>query len=346
MKLATGDFDPSKEPILKRILDIFVSFVGLIISIPLWIAIALAILIEDGRPIIFRQKRLGKLGRTFYVYKFRSMIKDAENNTGPVWANKSDHRATKVGHFIRRTGLDELPQLYNILKGDMSFVGPRPERPELAGEFKKVIPNFDSRLLVRPGLTGLAKVYGNYNTTPRNKLRFDLIYIMNQSFWLDLKLMLVSFWMTFTFRWESKERKIDKLIGEIILESGMISEEQLEDALQYQKSWGGKVGEILIERGYITKEKLKHYLNVQIALNTVSVVKSRNVNKDSLIGEIMMASGVITGAQLSHALEYQKNKGGKLGAILLKKGYISEEKLKHCIAKQHELRRVQYKEAS
>lgn len=335
-----------KEPMLKRSLDIVLSLVGLIVSFPIWLIIGLAILIEDGRPVLFRQKRLGQFGRIFYVYKFRSMIKDAEDNTGPVWANKTDHRETKVGRFMRRTGLDELPQLYNILIGDMSFVGPRPERPELAREFKKAIPNFDDRLLVRPGLTGLAKVYGSYNTTPRNKLRYDILYILNQSLWLDIKLILISVWLTVAFKWESEERKIDKLIGEIILESGIIQEEQLEEALSIQQAWGGKVGEILIEKSYITEEKLKHYLNLQMAMNTVSVVKGINGNRDYLIGEVMMASGVITGAQLSKALEYQKQRGGKLGGVLMSMGYVSEEKLKECIAKQHEIRQVQYKEAS
>ena len=338
--------DPTKEPILKRSFDILVSLGGLVVSFPIWIAVVIAILMEDGRPVFFRQKRLGKLGRVFYVYKFRSMIKNAEDATGPVWANKEDHRITRVGRFIRRTALDELPQLYNILVGDMSFVGPRAERPELASGFKKTIPNFDHRLLVKPGLTGLAQVYGNYNTTPKNKLRYDMLYISNRSFWLDIKLMLASLWITFTFSWKSKERAIDKLIGEIILESGMIDAEQLDDALEYQIAWGGKVGEILIKKGYLTEEKLSHYLNVQITMNTISNVNGNNGNKDYLIGEVMLASGIITGNELSQALEYQRKEGGKMGVILRDMGYISEEKLKYCLARQLELRKESCKEAT
>jgi lipopolysaccharide/colanic/teichoic acid biosynthesis glycosyltransferase len=336
--------DPAKELFIKRSFDIVVSLGGLIVSFPIWIIVVVAILIEDGRPIFFRQKRLGKLGRVFYVYKFRSMINNAENVTGPVWANKDDHRITRVGRFIRRTALDELPQLYNILVGDMSFVGPRAERPELALEFKKTIPNFDYRLLVKPGLTGLAQVYGNYNTTPKNKLRYDMLYILNRSFWLDLKLMVASFWITFTFSWESKERAIDKLIGEIILESGMIDADQLDDALDYQRAWGGKIGEILIKKGYLAQEKLGHYLNVQITMNTLSNVN--NGNRDYLIGEVMLASGVITGNELSQALEYQKKKGGKMGVILRNMGYVSEAKLKYCLARQIELRNEGDKEVT
>ena len=171
-----------KEPFLKRPFDFLFSLIGIIVSFPICVLIALAIYLEDGFPIIFSQTRLGINGKRFKIHKFRSMIKDAELKTGPVWAYKKDYRITKVGKFIRTMKLDELPQLLNILMGDMSFVGPRAERPELVSEFRKMIPGFDYRLRVRPGLTGIAQVYGHYNTHPRNKLRYDLVYIHNQSF--------------------------------------------------------------------------------------------------------------------------------------------------------------------
>jgi capsular exopolysaccharide synthesis family protein len=188
--------NPVKEPFLKRPFDVLFSFLGLVVLFPAGVIVAIAIYIEDGLPILFSQVRLGENGRKFKIYKFRSMIKDAEQNTGPVWAYKKDHRITKVGDFLRRTKLDELPQLFNILRGDMSFVGPRAERPELVSEFRKMIPGFDYRLRVKPGLTGIAQVYGNYNTHPRNKLRYDTVYINNESFWLDIKLIFATIWFT------------------------------------------------------------------------------------------------------------------------------------------------------
>ncbi len=248
---------------VKRPFDLLLSLVGLVVSFPLWIIVAIAIWLEDGRPILYRQKRLGKNGKEFQLLKFRSMIKDAEQQTGPVWSSKDDHRITKVGKVLRKTALDELPQLLNILKGDMSFVGPRAERSELAREIEKEIPKFSLRLLVRPGLTGLAQVRGKYNTIPRNKLRYDLLYIRNQSFMLDLKLILLSFWITFTFKWSDTEKKIDKLIGQIMLEEGVITEAQLVEALEHQRIWGGKIGENLIRKGYISKSDLSRFLNEQ-----------------------------------------------------------------------------------
>jgi len=251
---------------LKRYFDFVLAAFGLIISLPIWVLVALAIWVEDGNPILYRQIRLGKGGREFNLFKFRSMIKNAEQQTGPVWASKDDHRVTKIGSFLRRTALDELPQLLNILKGDMSFVGPRAERPELANEIESQIPRFNLRLLVRPGLTGLAQVHGKYNTHPRNKLRFDLLYINNQSFFLDIKLILLSFWITFTFKWADAGKKIEKLIGEIMIEEGVITEEQLKEALEHQSIWGGRIGENLVRVGYISNSELKYFLNMQVKL--------------------------------------------------------------------------------
>ena len=193
---------------IKRLFDIFLSSVGLVCSSPLWILFSLAIWLEDRGPLFYTQDRVGKNGRIFKAYKFRSMIPDAEKHTGAVWASENDPRITKVGRILRATAMDELPQLWNIFKGDMSFVGPRSERPELVEQFAKKIKNYTQRFLVTPGLTGLAQVYGSYDTPPHQKLRYDLLYVKKQSFLLDLKLIFLSFWITFRGKWESREKKV------------------------------------------------------------------------------------------------------------------------------------------
>jgi lipopolysaccharide/colanic/teichoic acid biosynthesis glycosyltransferase len=200
---------------LKRAFDIFLSLAGIIGSSPLWILFALAILIEDGLPIFYLQDRVGKNGRIFKGIKFRSMIKDAEKDSGPVQAIENDPRVTKVGRLLRATAMDELPQLINILKGDMSFVGPRALRPaekEVRGspeetEIEK-IPNYQERLAVRPGLTGLAQVYLPGEALRSEKFQYDLLYIKKQSFFLDLKLIFLSFCITFRGKWESRDKKV------------------------------------------------------------------------------------------------------------------------------------------
>ncbi len=194
--------------VLKRLFDFILSGIGLICSSPLWILIALAIKLEDGGPVFYTQERVGKDGKKFEVYKFRSMIPDAEKHTGAVWASEDDPRVTKVGRILRNTAMDELPQLLNIFKGDMSFVGPRAERPELVEEFSKRIPNYSRRFSVKPGLTGLAQIYGRYDTPPGQKLHYEMLYIKKRSFLLDLKLVLLSFWITFRGKWESREKKV------------------------------------------------------------------------------------------------------------------------------------------
>lgn len=193
---------------MKRLFDIFLSSIGLIFSSPLWLIFSLAIKLEDRGPIFYAQDRVGKNGRIFKALKFRSMIPDAEKHTGAVWASEKDPRVTKAGRILRATAMDELPQLWNIFKGDMSFVGPRSERPELVEQFSKKIKNYRSRFSVPPGLTGLAQVYGRYDTSPQHKLKYELLYIKNQSFLLDLKLIFLSFWITFRGKWESRQRKI------------------------------------------------------------------------------------------------------------------------------------------
>jgi lipopolysaccharide/colanic/teichoic acid biosynthesis glycosyltransferase len=200
---------------LKRAFDIFLSLVGIIGSSPLWILFALAVLIEDGLPIFYLQNRVGKNGRIFKGIKFRSMIKDAEKDSGPVQAVENDPRVTKVGRLLRATAMDELPQLINILKGDMSFVGPRALRPaekEVRGspeetEIEK-IPSYQERLAVRPGLTGLAQVYLPGEALRSEKFQYDLLYIKKQSFFLDLKLIFLSFCITFRGKWESRDKKV------------------------------------------------------------------------------------------------------------------------------------------
>ncbi len=194
--------------IIKRLFDIVLSGIGLVCSLPLWIIVALAVKLQDGGPIFYSQERAGKNGGVFKVYKFRSMVPDAEKHSGVVWASENDPRITKVGSVLRASAMDELPQLWNIFKGDISFVGPRAERPELVEQFSKQIPNYSARFMVQPGLTGLAQVYGRYDTPPNQKLHYELLYIKNQSFLLDLKLIFLSFWITFKGKWESRDKKL------------------------------------------------------------------------------------------------------------------------------------------
>lgn len=177
---------------LKRTLDILVSLVAAIVASPIMLVVAIAIKIEDGGPVFYKQKRVTMNNREFEVMKFRSMIVDAEKKTGAVLAAGNDSRITKVGRFIRATRLDEIPQVLNILKGDMSLVGPRPERKVFIDEFCENIPEFAYRTKVKAGLTGYAQIYGKYNTTPYDKLRLDLMYIENYSILLDLKLLLLT----------------------------------------------------------------------------------------------------------------------------------------------------------
>ncbi|MDU4145510.1 MULTISPECIES: sugar transferase [Clostridium] len=176
----------------KRLIDILFSGFALIILSPIMIIVALLIKLYDGGPALFKQKRLTIDGRVFEVYKFRSMIVDAEKDGVARLASKNDNRITPIGKFIRAVRLDELPQLLNILKGDMSIVGPRPERPEIAKEYEKTMPEFAYRLKVKAGLTGYAQILGKYNTTPRDKLLLDMMYIEKYSLFLDIKLMLMT----------------------------------------------------------------------------------------------------------------------------------------------------------
>jgi lipopolysaccharide/colanic/teichoic acid biosynthesis glycosyltransferase len=200
---------------MKRAFDLLLSSVGLLLSVPLWAVIMLMIRSEDGGPLFYFQNRVGKGGRIFKVIKFRSMIVDAEKKTGPIQATEHDPRVTKIGGILRKTAMDELPQLVNIWKGDMSFVGPRalrPEEKEVHGDSATVdmksVPGYEGRLAVKPGLTGLAQVYLPADALRRKKFRYDLTYIKRMSFCFDLKLVFLSFWITFRGKWESGEKKV------------------------------------------------------------------------------------------------------------------------------------------
>ncbi len=180
----------------KRLLDLVVCVPVSVILMPLFLLISLLIKLYDGGPVLYKQPRLTINGKVFNIYKFRSMRMDSEK-AGAQLAKKNDDRITPVGRVLRALHFDEFPQLINIIKGDMSLVGPRPERPEIAKQYKEIIPEFDFRLKVKAGLTGYAQVYGKYNTTPYDKLKLDLTYIENYTFWLDIKLMFLTFKILF-----------------------------------------------------------------------------------------------------------------------------------------------------
>lgn len=191
------------QRIAKRALDLVLSFIAVAAASPVMLLTAAAIKLYDHGPVLYKQQRLTLGGKVFDVYKFRSMIVDAEKNTGARLAGANDDRITPIGKLIRKFRLDELPQLINILKGDMSIVGPRPERPEIAKEYEKTMPEFSFRLKVKAGLTGYAQVLGKYNTTPYDKLKLDMAYIENYSLLLDLKLILMT--IKILFQRESTE---------------------------------------------------------------------------------------------------------------------------------------------
>ena len=196
---------------LKRLLDLSMVICGFLFPLlwPLWIVvifiIPLLIWLEDRGPIFYSQNRIGKNKKVFKVYKFRTMIPDAEKISGAVWSTKNDPRITKIGHILRKTALDEIPQLLNIIKGEMSFVGPRAERPELHNEFTKTIPEFDERLKVTPGLSGLAQIRGSYDLEPSEKIKFDIEYIEKMSLFFDIKIIIFSVFNSIFARWDSPE---------------------------------------------------------------------------------------------------------------------------------------------
>ncbi|MCI0661777.1 MAG: sugar transferase [Acidobacteria bacterium] len=205
----------TREPLLKRPLDILISSIMLLLSAPASILIAIAIKLEDGGPVFYRQQRWGRFGNKFMVLKFRTMIQDADIKYGLKQAEVNDRRITRVGRILRATGLDELPQIINILRGEMSFVGPR---ALAVGEiiFDKNggrinyedTPGFHHRQAARPGLTGLATIYIPKDSPAHRKFRYDHYYIRKLSFGLDLRLIALSFWISFRGKWETRQRKI------------------------------------------------------------------------------------------------------------------------------------------
>ena len=194
---------PEWEKKIKRLMDIVISFLILTLTFPVTLLVAIAIKIDSKGPVFFLQERMGLNGKIFKVIKFRSMIDNAEAYSGPVWSTKDDPRITRVGKFIRRTRIDEIPQMINVLKGEMSLVGPRPERPFFVEKLAKEIPLYKRRLKVRPGVTGWAQVKHKYDETiddVKTKLRYDLFYIENMSLRMDLKILFRTIFVVITGR--------------------------------------------------------------------------------------------------------------------------------------------------
>ena len=209
-----GDFPPLPTPWSKRIFDAALAGVGLIVSLPVWGIAAAVIKYEDGGPIFFYDQRVGQGGRIFPVLKFRTMVPDADQQYGPRQATLEDPRITRIGKWLRATAMDELPQLWNIFRGDMSFVGPRALRVGeilTRGDGQMVavvnISGYQRRHQVVPGLTGIAHIYADRDIPPRQKFRYDALYIHRQNFWLDVRLILLSFWITFRGGWERRGKK-------------------------------------------------------------------------------------------------------------------------------------------
>ena len=204
---------------LKRYLDIVVSLLGLIFSFPISIIIALGIWLEDGWPIFYCSERVGLGGRFFRTYKFRTMVADSDIRFGPLQAGQNDQRITRVGRVLRATALDEIPQLWNVLKGDMSIVGPRallPAEIEVRQSNSngngavplEMIPGYSKRHSIKPGLTGIAQIYAPRDISRRQKFRYDFIYLRRQSLEMDLRFILLSLWITFRAKWESRGNKL------------------------------------------------------------------------------------------------------------------------------------------
>ena len=192
---------PDKGSWTKRCFDLCLAIIGIAGSAPIWALISFLVWFEDPGPILFVKNSVGKGGRNFHQYKFRTMVRGAEIHTGPVLSREGDDRVLLVGRLLRKTALDELPQVINILKGEMSFVGPRPQRTVLVHDYLVAMPEYAERHRVLPGLSGLAQVAGDYYLTPRQKLRFDRLYIHNLSLGNDIKLLFLACLITFWFRW-------------------------------------------------------------------------------------------------------------------------------------------------
>lgn len=203
-----------EQTFIKRAMDIVVSIIGIVLASPIMAVIAIAIKLTSPGPVIYKQVRVTKDMKKYDIYKFRTMVKDAEKITGAVLATDNDPRITKVGKYLRSLRLDELPQLFNVLKGDMSIIGPRPERPEFIEKFEEEIPGYKYRFNVKAGITGLAQVLGKYTTSPEDKLRYDLLYIRNYSIWLDIQILLQTIKVVF-IKESSQGLNDDKTIYEL-----------------------------------------------------------------------------------------------------------------------------------
>jgi|CXWL01.1.fsa_nt_gi exopolysaccharide biosynthesis polyprenyl glycosylphosphotransferase len=185
----------------KRIVDIIGAFFGLTLLSPLLLMTGILIKLTSKGPILYSQVRVGKDGKHFQIYKFRTMKMDAEKHTGPVWASKNDNRLTSIGGILRKSRIDEIPQFVNVLKGEMSLVGPRPERPMFVEQLKTQICDYEKRLDVKPGITGLAQVWHRYDETiedVRKKIKYDVLYIRKACFWTDIRILLRTFRVVFT----------------------------------------------------------------------------------------------------------------------------------------------------
>lgn len=214
-KISPASFTVHREPALKYPLDVALSLTMLGIGSPVIAVIAIAIRREDGGPVLYTQERWGRGGTKYRVYKFRTMVPDSDAKYGIRQAAEDDHRITRIGKRLRAMGLDELPQLLNILKGEMSFVGPRAlALNEIVDDGKgnpitvEQVPGFCERLAVRPGLTSIATIYLPKDAAPRRKFAYDRLYVRKQSVWLDLQLIALSFWISFRGKWEARERKV------------------------------------------------------------------------------------------------------------------------------------------
>ncbi|MCM8781473.1 MAG: sugar transferase [Candidatus Omnitrophica bacterium] len=202
------------NPLSKRLFDVCLSLFGIIISLPLWLLVSILIYVEDKGPIYYLQDRVGQNGRIFKIIKFRSMIPNAEQNTGPVQAKENDERITKIGKVLRKTAMDELPQLINILKGDMSFVGPRALRPYEVEVKTKILtdlihqPDTKIRHSVKPGLTGPAQIFVPADIPTPEKLKYDRWYIRYNNLTMDIWFIFLSFLITFRGRWSSRNKKL------------------------------------------------------------------------------------------------------------------------------------------
>ncbi|MQS46073.1 sugar transferase [Companilactobacillus mishanensis] len=183
---------------VKRIFDLTVGLIGTVLSSPIVLVFAILVKLTSKGPAFYKQERVGLMGKSFNVIKLRSMYQDAEAQTGAVWAQKNDPRITPIGRFMRKTRVDELPQFWNVLKGDMSLVGPRPERPVLTEEFSQQFADFPKRLRIIPGITGYAQINGGYDITPDAKCKLDNYYIEHFSVWFDIKMLLGTVKIVFT----------------------------------------------------------------------------------------------------------------------------------------------------